>query len=379
MKYSCLFMWLICLGCKEYYEPPVLKHNPGLLVVDGFLNSSPDSTYIKLTYTRNLRDTAPAIPALNANLIVEGDQGDQTPLFEIGKGLYGNLLNLNTVERYRLAINTSDGTKYLSEYVPFKQTPPIDSITWEQDSSNVSFFINTHDAQNNTVYYRWQYQETWQYSTYLTSTFDYVHGTLLARTPDQQIHNCWKENSASTILLASTSQLSQDIVYHFPFLTISKSIEKLSVMYSVVVSQYALTRDEFEYWTSLKKNSEQLGTLFDAQPSQLNSNIRCISNPTEPVMGYLSASSLKKKRIFVGMSDMTNLNYVPYYLPCYSLNDVTTGFSAQDTSRAYEYLEMPRHLFTFWYSDGLVYHIAQNFCIDCREHGGTNVKPDFWP
>jgi Domain of unknown function (DUF4249) len=150
------------------------------------------------------------------------------------------------------------------------------------------------------------------------------------------------------------------------------------VMYSVLVSQYALTRDEFDYWTELKKNSEQLGTLFDAQPSQLNSNIHCITNPSEPVMGYLSSSTVQKKRLFVEGSDMTNMNYVPYYLPCYSLNDVTTGFGIQDTAKAYEYLEMPRHLFTFWYFDG-AYHIAQNFCIDCREHGGTNAKPDFWP
>jgi hypothetical protein len=378
MKYSGLFIWLIGLGCREYYEPPVLKNNPRLLVVDGFLNSSPDSTYIKLTYTRNLRDTAPAVPALNATLLVEGDQNTLIPLYENGKGLYGNLLPLKTSEKYRLSITTSDGTKYQSDYVPFKQTPPIDSISWEQDSSDVRFYINTHDPQNNTIYYRWHYEETWQYSTYLTSNFDYVHGTLIARPPDQQIHNCWKDNIASTILLASTSQLSQDVVHQFPFNTISKSTEKMYVMYSVLVSQYALTRDEFDYWTELKKNSEQLGTLFDAQPSQLNSNIHCITKPSEPVMGYLSAATIQKKRLFVDGSDMTNMNYVPYYLPCYSLNDVTTGFGIQDTAKAYEYLEMPRHLFTFWYYDG-AYHIAQNFCIDCREHGGTNAKPDFWP
>ena len=378
MKYSGLFIWLIGLGCREYYEPTVLKNNPRLLVVDGFLNSSPDSTYIKLTYTRNLRDTAPSVPALNATLLVEGDQNTLIPLYENGKGLYGNLLPLKTSEKYRLSITTSDGTKYQSDYVPFKQTPPIDSISWDQDSSDVRFYVNTHDPQNNTIYYRWHYEETWQYSTYLTSNFDYVHGTLIARPPDQQIHNCWKDNIASTILLASTSQLSQDVVHQFPFNTISKSTEKMYVMYSVLVNQYALTRDEFDYRTELKNNSEQLGTLFDAQPSQLNSNIHCITKPSEPVMGYLSASTVQKKRLFVDGSNMTNMNYVPYYLPCYSLNDVTTGFGIQDTAKAYEYLEMPRHLFTFWYYDG-AYHIAQNFCIDCREHGGTNAKPDFWP
>ena len=115
MKYSALFIWLIGFGCREYYEPPLLKNLPRLLVVDGFLNSSPDSIHIKLTYTRNLRDTAPAVPALNATLMVEGDQND--------------------------------------------------SLSWEQDTTDVRFYINTHDPQNNTVYYHWHYEETWQYTT----------------------------------------------------------------------------------------------------------------------------------------------------------------------------------------------------------------------
>ena len=42
---------------------------PPFLVVDGILNSS-DSTHIKLNYTRNLKDTAPAQPVLNASLLV---------------------------------------------------------------------------------------------------------------------------------------------------------------------------------------------------------------------------------------------------------------------------------------------------------------------
>src|ERR1700676_2273971 len=137
MKIPGLFMVLICFGCREYYEPAVLKNNPNFLVVDGFLKGATDSTYIKLTYTRNLKDTAPAVPALNATLLVEGDQNTLTPLTEFGNGVYGNLLSLKTSEKYRLTITTTDGRKYQSDYVPFKQTPAIDSLTWEQDTAKV--------------------------------------------------------------------------------------------------------------------------------------------------------------------------------------------------------------------------------------------------
>ena len=378
MKYPCILFCLISLGCREYYEPPVLKHNPNFLVVDGFLTSSSDSTQFRLTYTRNLSDTAPSIPALHASMLVEGDQNTVISLNEVGNGIYSNLLFLKTSEKYRLIITTSDGAKFQSDYVPFKQTPPIDSISWKEDTSKVSFYINTHDPQNDTRYYRWQFEETWQYSTYLNSNFDYVGGQLIQRTPEKQIHNCWSTTRASTILLNSTSHLSQDVVNQFYFNSVAKTTEKIFIEYSVLVRQYALTQDGFAYWTELKKSSEQLGTLFDAQPSQLSSNIHCLSDPTAPVMGYLSASSVEQKRIFVSYYQLSSWNYEPYYIPCQVLKDVTTGFSPSDSSRAYEYLERPDHLFTFWYSDG-TYHIAENFCIDCREHGGTNVKPSFWP
>ena len=378
MRIYVLLPMLFFLCCKEYYEPPALKNTPHYLVVEGRLTSAPDSTYVTLTYTRSMSDSAPAQPALNARLVVEGDQNTSFALPEIGAGRYGNMLNLSTSEQYKLTITTSDGRQYSSSFVPFKQTPPIDSLSWTQDSSEVKFYLDTHDPQNRTIYYRWHFTETWQYTTYLTSMADYVNDSVVLRTPDQQIYNCWKTNNAATILLATTTGLSEDIVSRFHFNSVSKSLEQLHVRYSVEVSQYALSKEEFNYWTELKKNSEQLGSLFDAQPSQLQSNISCVSNPGEPVLGYLSASTIQKKRIFVGINELDNSNYKPYYLPCYVLKDVTTGIAPTDKQKAYEYLESPNHLFTFWYDDG-AYHLAQNFCIDCREHGGTNIKPSFWP
>ena len=378
MKLICVFLLLACSACKEYYEPPSVKNNPDYLVVDGILNGVPDSTYIKLTHTRNLRDTAPGSPELNAIVMVQGDQNTFIPLHETGNGFYGNLLPLNTAEKYRLTISTTSGKQFTSDLITYKQTPPIDSLSWEEDTTGINFFINTHEPQNNTTHYRWQYEETWQYHTYLLTNFDYVNDTVVKRTEDQMIYNCWKSSLSPTVLLASTSQLSQDVVSHFLCNYVSKSTEQLAVMYSVSVSQYALTPEAFVYWTNLKKNTEQLGTLFDAQPSELNSNIHCSTNPSEPVMGFLSASSIQKKRIFISVNQLKSLNYQPYYLPCQTLGQVTVGIPANDPQKIYEYLVMPKHLFTLWYYDG-AYHAAQNFCIDCRDHGGTNAKPSFWP
>jgi hypothetical protein len=185
-------------------------------------------------------------------------------------------------------------------------------------------------------------------------------------------------NKSPDIQVGTTSGLSQDIVSQKTIHHVSKSSEKINTYYSILVKQYALTRNHFEYWTNLKKTTEQLGTIFDAQPAELSSNIHCTSNPGEIVLGYLCASTVKRKRLFINRTELDNYNYIPYTSPCEIKEEVTAIISPKDYPKIYEYLLAPGHLYTFIYEYG-DYHLAQNFCADCREHGGTNVPPDFWP
>ncbi|HEX3080670.1 MAG TPA: DUF4249 family protein, partial [Puia sp.] len=159
----------------------------------------------------------------------------------------------------------------------------------------------------------------------------------------------------------------------------NKESEKISLEYSILAKQYALTRDQYDYWANLKKTTEQLGTIFDAQPSQLISNIHCLSNPSEPVLGYLCASSTTKKRIFIKRTDLSYYNYTPYWLSCQLDTNVKVGISAADKQKDYEYLAKPGHLFTLYEVFTGGYSMVPNVCGDCREHGGTSVKPDYWP
>jgi len=129
-------------------------------------------------------------------------------------------------------------------------------------------------------------------------SFDYQNDNAVIRGADHLIYYCWSSVKSPDVQIGTTSQLSQDIISDIVFHNVTKASEKNSVEYSNLANQYALTRDRYNYWANLKKTTEQLGTIFDAQPSQLNSNIHCLGNPSEPVLGYLCASSTSKKRIF---------------------------------------------------------------------------------
>ena len=78
------------------------------------------------------------------------------------------------------------------------------------------------------------------------------------------------------------------------------------------MKQYALTKDAFDFYQNIEKNSEQLGSIFSSQPTEISGNIHCLSNPAEPVIGYITVSTVQSKRIFVHHEDLPG-NVQPIY------------------------------------------------------------------
>src|SRR5579862_4618503 len=304
-------------ACRQPYFPKVVAGNLGYLVVDGIIASGQESTIITLSRTQNLTDTLTAFTGETGALVsILGQNGEVFPMADQGNGRYLALeLNLNFSELYQLGITTTNGKAYLSEPFPVRQTPPIDSVSWTYDSSLVHVFVNTHDPANNSRFYRWEYTETWQYQSTYFSQLIYQNGTLRKRTDSEQIYNCWTTTNSTSILVGTSENLSRDLIYNQPLFVDSLFVyyypvdhslilpamsQKFVMEYSVLVSQYAITDSAYAYWQNLKMNTEELGSLFSPQPnSQLGGNIHCLTNPNEPVIGFISASTLQQNRIFI--------------------------------------------------------------------------------
>src|SRR6185312_13788024 len=276
----------------------------------GVIAAGADSTIITLNRSVNVSQQVVASPERGATIVVESDQNNVYPLTEVDTGRYGaGPLNLDINRKYRLHIATADGRTYESDYETVKITPPIDTLGYNITNDGLEFYTNAHDAANNTHYYRWDYTETYIYNSAVQS--DYVFDSsrpdldmAVRRTPDQQVHTCYVTLPGSTIILNSSAALNQDIIRNNPITSISKFSEKVYYKYSILVKQYALTPTAYQFWSILKRNSQQIGTIFDVQPSEIQSNLRCTSNPAEPVIGYLSVSSISQKRIFIDRTEL---------------------------------------------------------------------------
>ncbi len=303
------------MGCRKPYNPPAVTSTAGYLVVEGVINSGPDSTTIKLSHTVNIASKVTANPVLHAVVAIESDQGATYPLTETTNGNYVSPgLNLDNSHTYRLSIKTTDNKQYQSDLVPVMVTPAIDSIGFNITTvpvTGIQIYANSRDATNTVKYYRWDYDEAWtfhaKYISYYIST-----GTALAiRLPSQAITYCYTNDISSDIVLGSSAKLQQDVIYQAPIVFIPSTSEKIETEYSILLREYALTPDAYNFWISLRKNTEQLGSIFDAQPSQLQGNIHCITDPSEPVIGYMSACAVSSKRIII--SNLQLPAWVPNY------------------------------------------------------------------
>ncbi|PVY36582.1 DUF4249 domain-containing protein [Pontibacter virosus] len=371
-------VWLVMLlmsGCVEPYFPEVLESPSSFLVVNGFLNAN-GRTSIQLLRSQSLNDTGAPPAEENATVIVEAEDGERYGLHATGYGTYMHPnLQLRSDRKYRLYIRTKSGSEYASDYVEVKSSPAIESVNWTADGEEVKFYVNSQDPNNKTHYYKWEFEETWQFRPALQSVLIYENGQVRFREQgDAPISVCWKSDNSTRIEIGSSVKLSEDKISDYKLLAIPYNSEKVSMKYSILVKQYALTREAFEYLEMLKKNTENIGTLFDPLPSQLTSNIRSLSNPEETVIGYMTATTMETKRIFVDSRDLPR-DWRLYYPTCEI--DTVLISSGQVQERFTGGYLIPVDEVYGNAPEPIGYTYGTRACVDCTTQG-TNVKPAFW-
>ena len=380
-----LFGLLLFSSCKQRYNPPVGSPPTGYLVVEGFINNGTDPTSITLSRTTPLYDSTGAILyEQNAQVSIESNNNESYPLLETSTGVYTSQssLPLNSNEQYRLHIHTADAREYTSDYTPVQSTPPIDSVSWQQDNNGVHIFMNTHDATNNTKYYQWYYEETWEFHSAFTSTLIYsvtqtqggVNYSIAYRLPNEEpdttLFKCWHSLHSTAILLVSTENITTDKISQ-RLINIPAGSQQLSVLYSVKMYQHAVSKNNYGFLQKMKKNTEQLGSIFDAQPSELKGNIHCISNPNEQVVGFMEVSQLQTQRIFISNSQVPNWGYRQ---PCTEVEIANNSDAIQKDGLGL----MPTNSAKQQGLSVVSFYAAAPECVDCTLTG-SNIRPDFWP
>jgi hypothetical protein len=420
------------LSCKKPFSPRLASVTTNFLAVDGPILSG-DSTIITLSRTTSLSDTTQQKAELKAVISVENDQGTLYPLTEKGNGVYTlGVTNFSSARQYRLDIKTTDGKIYQSDFVPMKVTPPIDSIYFNQNSAaTVLIYVNSHDPTNSTRYYRWDYKETWSYVPLYQAFYEYKNGQIISVVPNSSddLRVCYQSDNSNQIFVGSSAKLAQDVIANQQLGGLANGSAKLGHVYVMQLRQYALTQDGFNYYQNIQTNTENLGSIFDAQPSTTIGNIHCITSPTDLVIGFVSASTVTTKQFNLHHNDLqikapdpygdivwlpagqynTAITYSSYYFPppdtpvchygSFKNYDPQTGlllpvatvnaFISADLGAASGNLMVDEVFPPPWPppfppppwvpAGAIIYYYAPKACVDCRLKGGTNTPPSYFP
>lgn len=387
MKKTILY-FLMCtlffMACKEKYVSPISSPITGYLVVEGSINSGLGATNITLSRTSNLQNQNINYEK-GAIVKVEGEDNSIKQLTEVSDGNYSiSGLNLNTNKKYRLNITTKDGKVYQSDFTNVIYNPPIDSVNWKRENGAVQMYVNTHDETNNTQYYQWETAETWEIHSGYLSALKYKQSTnakgtvysvdfndSINKSIDYGKYYCWKTVPSTQILTGTSVALSKNII-NLPIANIPQDSWKLNVMYSLFTRQISISKGKYEFLQRMKKNTEGTGSIFDAQPSDLNGNIHCVSNANEPVIGYIDVCNIQEKRIFISRKEVPDWNY---YQGCNEIRITNNSDSIQIHGLSL----LPTYPETNPMTGAIIsFFAAPPDCVDCRLRG-SNIKPSFWP
>ncbi len=380
------FILIVIYSCKESYNIDLPPFSLNQLVVEGVIVTNGRS-FVNLSRTSALSERN-IIYEDGASVFIESSDNNRYSLIGLDSGRYvSGFMNLNEKNEYRVFIKTKDNKEYVSDFsIPIK-TPQIDSLPWQLYNGGVEIYVDARDPLNEVKYYRWEYEEDWEYiSPYNKYAEIYIqHSPFLSaraglydsvrNTYDSSMKRCWKNRISSGILVGSSSKLSTNRMY-FPIRYHPKSAWELSVLYSIHVKQYGLSQKGYEFFSKMKKNTESLGTIFDPLPSEITGNFVCINDTTEKVFGYVEATSVSEKRIYIDNKELPRDWNI--HMECDNL--VVPNISDSLIKYFYYGMYLPG-IPIFFEGTSIIKEVIGHRpeCVDCKIRGGTNDKPSFWP
>ena len=395
----CLLIGMCTLsGCIEEYEADISSEDTNLLVVEGTICPGLNTFFLTLSQPlheeyepmdydkRNpyLSDGwepssygSPRV-AWGAVVYVRGTDGSEYVAQSDGDRYTCWINALSPEVEYYLHIEF-DGEAYESEPQKPLRTEKITEVIGVENMSEGSIdVLVTPDVpfeSEQTNYYSWTYDETWEvYPDYTTNMY---YDTTLKKgvfRMHQFPERGWIDAVGSTIMVGKSASYEGQHIQGFKLYDIGLGDERIFHRYSALIHQRAITKAEYEYELARRQASTEMGGLFTPQPSALPTNIRCLTS-NKHVIGFVGCSLNKSEyRIFLDAEDFS-VQYPMHYEARLLLEDPSEELCRGLINNGY-FLCMWKDermsggkLETAW---------AQEWQLDVRYKGAYIEEPVFW-
>lgn len=361
-------------GCIEPYFADI-DDEPELISIEGSIIKSLSRQEIVISRTTSLGN--PIFEPVTGCMVSVMDELNNEYVFdETYNGIYTleiDQASLVDGRNYKLVVVTPEGSHYESEYKALESSVPVDSVYYDIEPSldpvngieadGLQFYVDLQASDSVSRYFRWKITETFEYTSGGPIHYYYMDLSFEQVVPDDiwGLYRCWKTTELEDIFLTSTLNLTANEKKQIPLNYVSTLNDRLKIKYSLLVHQFSLDEEAYNYFMQNKIATEGSGGLYTRQPQQPITNIYNVDDESERVLGYFWTSEMTSKRIFVPR--LPELDVKDYFYPLEPFDMEMHGAGP---------FPMP-----IMEEDG-VRITGSPICFDCTRRGGTTERPKFW-
>jgi hypothetical protein len=383
--FSLLILCSITVGCSETYNLQSNNYEE-LLVIEATITNEFKKQEIKITKTSKFEDEE--VKTESGATVMVSDNNGKNYIFNNVSGIYvsENEFQAEPNTQYTLSIITSDGKRYESSSQTLTTLNEIENIIPEvvnnKEGRGVEISVKSYDPTNTSKYYRYKYEETYKIIApkWSDNKAVVIGPQEIALEPNSlNTKTCYTTKKSNDIILTNTINLNEDRV-NFPVRFISDQNYIISHRYSILVTQYVQNFESYNFYRIMKEISASSSVLSPRQPGILNSNIKCITNYDEKVIGFFDVSSASSKRIFFNYKDLFPGEQIPpYFTDCTLLNyKFCFGFSDPPCMGYALINELKNNRLSYFFSNlPTDYLMVPVECGDCTSFS-SNIIPSFW-
>ncbi len=336
------FFAMLLASCEEYYKPD-LEEVAGHLVVESHLTNDPKQNFVKLSRALNFYSNEPTEKIKGAQVELIGMGGQITDAVEISSGYYTFTVAPVPGKLYYLRISFKDDI-YESDRVIMPPLPTIDtlytkhkienSFRTDGDGNPTPIQIPGRDIcidapiSRSLEYYRFGWRAIIQWSLSLPATDG---------PPPPPVYGWFSRYDNDLFNIAGLKKFSvSGKVKNHPILFIGYNSQsyldtndKVASGWIVIVNQYGISKESYNFHEELNKQISAEGSLFDPVLSQVYGNIHCKTDPKKIALGFFDLNSYRQYRYFLRLgyneSSFVNLRQINRY-PDIPDEGTTVGF-----------------------------------------------------
>jgi len=302
---------LLFITCREVYYPEEVISNQSIPVIQGRICEN-EIPVVTLSWALGYKDQTTAYIS-GAQVYISDDLGNSVDLYETSAGNYTNSAEeFKGIQGRTYTLHTvlPDGYEYVSSPALLQTNPFVDSIYAEPETREFYVYNSNGEPilENQEGLYVWA-----DLSANSTSPLYYRFNTEVVKemiysvdvsTPSARSVYMWETFTLDNIYSVDNSIISNDrqVLREHPVgfmryfydteLETETSTAPFTIGWVLIFKAYAISGEVFDYYNSIAQQLNSDDQLFAPVPSQIKSNIQCISDQDKEVIGVFEASSV---------------------------------------------------------------------------------------